>query len=318
MTYIVCLKGMKNVRKIIVFGSLNMDLSIEANQMPKSGETIDGHSFFTAPGGKGGNQAVAAAKSGAQTYMIASVGRDLFGQELITSLSKNQVDCSYIAECEGVPTGVAVIVRSQGDNRIILNAGANHYVDTKEISNALQQLASKGDIFLTQFENKQNIVLEALKEAKSRGLFTVLNPAPAKEIPSESYKYIDLIIVNQSECELLTSIYPTTEEECKKAMAILFDAGVHSAIITLGVNGSVYGQADEFISVSGYSVKAVDTTAAGDTYIGSFLYSFSNGETIAESMNYASKASALAVTKQGAQPSIPTRDEIISYFKEEK
>lgn len=309
---------MKNVRKIIVFGSLNMDLSIEADQMPKAGETIDGHSFFTAPGGKGGNQAVAAAKSGAQTYMLASVGQDLFGKELIASLTENQVDCSYITEREGTPTGVAVIVRNQGDNRIILNAGANHCVDNTEISNALQQIANKEDIFLTQFENKQDVVLEGLKEAKSRGLFTVLNPAPAKAIPSESYRYIDLIIVNQSECELLTGIYPTTEEDCKKAMTILFEAGVHSAIITLGVKGSVYGQADEFIAVSGYSVKAVDTTAAGDTYIGSFLYCVSNGKTIAESMNYASKASAIAVTKQGAQPSIPTREEIISYFKEEK
>lgn len=308
---------MKNVRKIIVFGSLNMDLSIEADQMPKTGETIDGHSFFTAPGGKGGNQAVAAAKSGAQTYMIASVGQDFFGKQLISSLTENQVDCSYITEREEASTGVAVIVRSQGDNRIILNAGANHCVENKEISNALQQIANKEDIFLTQFENKQAVVLEALKEAKSRGLFTVLNPAPAKAIPSESYKYIDLIIVNQSECELLTNIYPTTEEECKKAMAILFEAGVHSAIITLGVDGSIYGQATEFIFVSSYSVKAVDTTAAGDSYIGTFLYKFSNGDTIAESMNYASKASALAVTKQGAQPSIPSIDEIVSYFKEE-
>ena len=308
---------MKYVRKIIVFGSLNMDLSIEADQMPKAGETIDGHSFFTAPGGKGGNQAVAAAKSGAQTYMLASVGQDIFGKELIASLTENHVDCSYITEREEVPTGVAVIVRSQGDNRIILNAGANHCIETKEISNALQQIANKEDVFLTQFENKQDIVLEALKEAKGKGLFTVLNPAPAKAIPSESYKYIDLIIVNQSECELLTNIYPTTEEECKKAMAILFEAGVHSAIITLGVNGSVYGHANEFITVSSYKVKAVDTTAAGDSYIGSFLYSFSTGETIADSMKYASKASALAVTKQGAQPSIPSRDEIFSYFKEE-
>lgn len=309
---------MNVVKSIIVFGSLNMDLSIETNQMPKTGETVDGHSFFTAPGGKGGNQAVAAAKSGAHTYMLASVGQDLFGQQLIDSLKENQVDCGFINQCEDTSTGVAVIVRSQGDNRIILNAGANHSITQSDVSNALQQIAKKEDIFLTQFENKHSVVLEAIKEAKNRGLFTVLNPAPAKEIPTEFYKYIDLLIVNQSECEMLTSVYPTTEDECRKAMANLYKQGLHSVIITLGKEGSVYGCETEYISVPGFSVKAVDTTAAGDTYIGSLLYGFINGETILESMNYASKASALAVTKQGAQPSIPTKEEIMMFFKEEK
>lgn len=304
------------MKKIIVFGSLNMDLSIHTSKIPKNGETIDGSSFFSTPGGKGANQAVAATKSGANTFMIGNIGNDVFGKQLISTLEDYSVNCTYVAETEK-NSGIAMIIRSEGDNRIILDPGANHTLDTNDVSKVLSEIAETGDIFLTQFENDHATVLDSIKDAKARKLYTVLNPAPAKEIPNHVYQSIDLLIVNQSECEFLTGIYPETEEACKKAITTFRDKGASSVIITLGAFGSTYGNGDELITVPSYKVKSVDTTAAGDAYIGSLLYSISVEKTVKESMIYGTKAAALTISKQGAQQSIPYKHEIDN-FEEEK
>ncbi|MCJ0932101.1 ribokinase [Virgibacillus halodenitrificans] len=303
------------MKKVVVLGSLNMDLSIETNRMPRNGETIDGKSFFMSPGGKGANQAVAAQKSGAPTSMIGSVGNDLFGSQLISSLKKEGVDCTHVMENDSTSTGIAMIIRNAGDNRIILGAGANYTVDEAYTSQALQEIANKEDIFLTQFESDYEVVLHSLAKAKSQGLFTVFNPAPAKDIPETAYPSIDLLIVNQWESEMLSGIYPKTDKDCEDAIKLFLDKGVSSVIITCGAAGSTYGDKEQLIFVPSFKTNVVDTTAAGDTYIGALVASLANETAMKDSMIYATKAASLAISKQGAQESIPYKHEI-DQFKE--
>ncbi|CQR48150.1 Ribokinase [Paraliobacillus sp. PM-2] len=305
------------MKNIIIYGSLNMDMSIRTEDLPKKGETIEGDSFFLTPGGKGANQAVAASKSGAKVYMIGSVGEDVFGDQLINTLQSFDVNCKFITKSNTLSSGVAMIIRSGKDNRIIINSGANHALTSADVSTALDQIAVKDDIFLSQFETGHKNVMHSIVEAKKRNMFTVLNPAPAKYIEDNAYQSIDLLIVNQSESEFLTGIYPTTEPESKEVIAYFLNKGVSSVIITLGSAGSIYGDQKESMAVSGFKAEVVDTTAAGDTYIGALLYSLSKGEKMDKSMLYASKAAALTVTKNGAQEAIPFKNEI-EHFKEEE
>lgn len=305
------------MKKVIVFGSLNMDITIECDTMPKAGETLEGRNFFTNPGGKGGNQAVAAAKLGAPTYMIARVGDDLFGKQMREALAGYGVDCTYLSESDGKSTGVALITRCEGDNRIILSSGANHELTARDVDVILEQVSEPRDIFVTQYECDAAAVIGSLAAAKRRGLFTLFNPAPAKAIPPEAYQTIDLIVVNQTECEYLTGIYPTEKESCQSALNRFFAMGVGGAIITLGSRGSVCRIGEEIVLIESYSVPNVDTTAAGDTYIGALASALVRGEALEACMRFATKAAALTITRQGAQISIPYQNEIETYFKEE-
>lgn len=305
------------MKKVIVFGSLNMDITIECDTMPKAGETLEGRNFFTNPGGKGGNQAVAAAKLGAPTYMIARVGKDLFGGQLRSALAGYGVDCTYLSESDSKNTGVAVITRCEGDNRIILSSGANHEMTARDVDTVLEQVSEPQDIFVTQYECDAAAVIDSLAAAKRRGLFTLFNPAPAKAIPPEAYSNIDLIVVNQTECEYLTGLYPTEAASCQNALNRFFAMGVGNAIITLGSRGSICRIGTETVQVESYSVPNVDTTAAGDTYIGALASALVRGDTMEDSMRFATKAAALTITRQGAQISIPYQNEIETYFKEE-
>ena len=196
------------MKKVIVFGSLNIDMTIKSARIPKAGETIDGDDFFANAGGKGANQAVAAAKLGAETFLIGRAGADVFGNAILEKLKGYGVHCSLVSRSKHLPTGTAVILRSEGDNRIILAAGANHEMQISEVESALRSIAEPGDIFLTQFECDYQTTLEAIRFAKKIGLFTLMNPAPAKKIPDLLYPFINQIVMNQTECEYLTGIYP--------------------------------------------------------------------------------------------------------------
>lgn len=299
------------MKKVLTFGSLNMDLSIYTDRIPNNGETIQGKDFFLSPGGKGGNQAVAAAKSGANTWIAGAVSTDLYGNKLVETLTKYNVNCDYIKMSRRITTGIAMIIRNDGDNRIILDKGANNDVDFQDVNKMLQDIGRPGDIFLTQFENDYETTLHALKAAKKKGLFTILNPAPAKHITKANYLHIDLLIINQSECEFLSGIYPSEESEYRKAIQYFQQQGVHAVLITLGAEGSIVGDGTTIHFVPGLSVNTVDTTAAGDTYIGALACELSHGKTIQKSMEYATCAAALTVSKAGAQKSIPTRQDII-------
>lgn len=303
--------------KVIVFGSLNMDLTIECDAMPQAGQTVEGRNFLTNPGGKGGNQAVAAAKLGAPTWMIARVGQDLFGEQVRLALEGAGVDCTYVDRSDCNNTGVAVITRCGGDNRIILNAGANHEMCGKDVVAILDRLAEPKDIFVTQYECEQRAVIDALSAARSHRLFTLFNPAPARPIPAEAYANIDLIVVNQTECEFLTGLYPRDKASCRNALSRFKAMGVGGAIITLGEKGSVCRMGDDVILVDSYSVPNVDTTAAGDSYIGALACALVRGNNVEQCMRFATKVAALTITRQGAQQSIPYLNEVEAYFKEE-
>lgn len=304
------------MKKLIVLGSLNMDLSIQSDYMPKSGETINGYGFFMNSGGKGGNQAVAAAKLGVDVKMIANVGNDIFGKQLMDDLSNYGVDVSDVEISEDVSSGVAVITRCNNDNRIILSNGANHTLDFETVKAKLKKVGNHGDIFLTQLENDFEMVQKSIKFAKGLGLYTILNPAPAREIDDTLYEYLDLIIVNQSECELLTGIYPDTKNKYKEALYVFRNKGV-DAIITLGTDGSITNYAGGFEYIASRKVEAVDTTAAGDSYIGALCRYLIYDKNFIEGLRFASDVAALTVTKKGAQVAIPNLKEVNEFFKKD-
>lgn len=305
------------MKKLIVLGSLNMDISIQSDYMPRSGETMNGYGFLMNSGGKGGNQAVAAAKLGVEVKMIAKVGNDIFGKQLIDDLKSYGVDVSNVEISEDVSSGVAMITRCNNDNRIILSNGANHTLDSKTIKEKLKKIANPGDIFLTQLENDFEVVKESIKFAKELGLYTILNPAPARIIDDSFYKYLDLVIVNQSECELLTGIYPEDEKAYQITLQIFKDKGV-KAIVTLGTDGSITNYSGDYEYIPSRKVTAVDTTAAGDSYIGALCRYMIYEKDFLEGLRFASDVAALTVTKKGAQISIPDFNEVKEYFKEDR
>lgn len=290
-----------------------MDFSLECDAMPKLGETLSGSGFMMNEGGKGGNQAVACARMGADTSMIAKVGIDSVGSQLKGSLSKNNINCDFVYE-NGTQSGIAMIVRIKGDNFIILNPGSNHELTLEETGSVIENEVSKGDFLIAQLECVPEMVFESLKLAKSKGVTTILNPAPAKLIPDEYFEYIDYFIVNQTECEFYTGIYPNQESECKLAMDKLCKMGVKFPLITLGSNGSVAFDGEKIVSANAYKAEAVDTTGAGDTYIGAFCAKRILGESLEKAMDFASKASAVTVTRLGAQKSIPNLSEVENYL----
>ncbi len=282
---------------IFIVGSLNMDLCIETPYMPKEGETITGSGFMTNGGGKGANQAAAAAKLGGNVAMCGAVGCDLFGEMLIKNLSAAGADVSHIKKCNDASTGIAVIVITGGNNRIILDKGANALLTEADIDEFLKT-AKEGDIYLTQLENPIDIIGYGLKQAKAKGMFTILNPAPANKDISAYFNYVDLITPNETELEIFGG---------KDA---LFDAGIKKIVTTLGSRG--YEIADK-TSAKIYpciKVKAVDTTAAGDTLCGGLAVGLSEGMKLEEACAFGSKAASIACTRKGAQQSIPTRKEV--------
>lgn len=300
------------MKNIYVLGSINMDMVISTPYMPKNGETLTGSNFFLNGGGKGANQAVAASKQGGNVKLIASVGSDVFGSDLIAKLKEYNVDTTYIATLNGVNTGVAMIIIEDGDNRIILDSGSNGKITNNQIDVALEN-ASEGDIFITQLENNFDAVLYGLKSAKEKGMITIFNPAPAVVLDNEFFSYVDYLVINETECEIFTGILPIDDETKNAAYQKLQAMGVANLIITLGSKGSVCFAGSEKLVIKAHKVDAVDTTAAGDTYVGSFASQLALGKSVVDSLTYASLCSALTCLKKGAQQSIPYKDEVEAY-----
>lgn len=296
------------MKKIYIVGSINMDLVIESPYMPENGETITGCNFLENPGGKGANQAVAVSKLGSNAYMVGKVGK-AFGRELKETLVSYGVNIDYVKEEEKVSSGIAVIVVVDHDNRIILDKGSNALVDKELIDNALKD-ANAGDFVVCQLEIPQESVKYAFEVAKSKGLTTVLNPAPAANLIDGILVNTDYFIPNQTETETYTGILPDNMDKAKEACKKLISLGVKNAIITLGTKGSIAYSNGEFVFANAYKVDAVDTTAAGDTYIGALTAKLSEGSSLKDAMDYASKASSITVTRRGAQQSIPYKNEI--------
>lgn len=294
--------------KVFVAGSLNMDLTIRAPHMPQAGETVGGGGFLITPGGKGANQAVALAKLGADVVMVGSVG-NAFGDELIASLQQSGANTDCVERRTNVSSGIAVIVVSEGDNRIILDRGANAEVTKEQMERALEG-AQAGDYLVAQLEIDSDTVAYALKKAKEKGMITVLNPAPAAELPEDCFADCDYFMPNQSEAAFYTGIYPTDEESAKRCAAFLINRGVKHVVVTMGACGSLCVSAQGFFKADAVKAEAVDTTAAGDTYVGAFVTKLSEGADVWEAMRFASAAAAITVTRRGAQAAIPARGEV--------
>ena len=299
------------MKKVVVVGSINMDLVTRCKRAPKGGETLFGEEFSQVSGGKGANQAVAIGKLGTNVIMLGKIGKDSFGKDMLVSMEKNGVNIQHIEEGEKA-TGIAkIIVEESGQNRILVVAGANSEVDKEYVDRHLAAI-KESDIVVTQLEIPIETVEYTLKKAKEFGKITILNPAPARELSDEIIKNSDFIIPNESELALITGMAVETEEEIKKAGKKLLDMGVKNLIITLGSKGSLHLNRDKCEFHSAYKVKAIDTTAAGDSFIGGVVREL-NGDNISEAIEFGTKVSAIAVTKKGAQTSIPTIEEVIKF-----
>lgn len=297
--------------KVVVFGSMNMDLSIDAPRMPAAGETLSGSGFITAAGGKGANQAVAAARLGADVRMIAAVGADGFGEELTRGLADAGADVALVRRLADVTTGVAVILRTEGENRIVLHAGANHALGATDVVSDLRRIGESGDIFVTQGECDPAATEAALRAAHEQGLYTIYNPAPARPAPDDLWPCVDLVCLNETECQIMCGVLPVDDTTCLAAARRLRELGAGTAVITLGAAGSFgLGPDGEPVRVPAAPANVVDTTAAGDTFIGALAAGRAQGFSLAESMEWGAQASALTVGRLGAQPSIPTAAEV--------
>ena len=285
-----------------------MDLVIKSPIMPDNGVTLTGSDFMMNPGGKGANQAVAVSKLGGNSYMVGCLG-DAFSRDLKETLEGYKVNTDYIVKKNNVSSGIAVIIIVDGDNRIILDAGSNALVDKDAVDNAFKD-ASEGDYCICQLEIPQETVKYAFMKAKKIGMKTILNPAPAANLIDGILENTDYFIPNENETEMYTGIKPDTKERRIEAIKKLNDMGVKNVIITLGTDGSCTVFNDEYIHVDSVKVNAVDTTAAGDTYIGALAVKLSEGKFLKDAMSFASHASSITVTREGAQKSIPYLNEI--------
>jgi ribokinase len=300
------------MKKIVVVGSLNMDLVINTPRVPKLGETIIGSNFITVPGGKGANQAVAIAKLGGDISMIGCVGEDIFGYNLLDNLKANKVKAENVQVLKGVSTGVAVITISGSDNFIILDSGANFKINCKMI-NAIKEVIIDSDMILVQLEIPLEVVQYVIDLAFANNVKIILNPAPAAgQLSDQILSKVDWLIPNESECEIITGMTIKSVNDAKSAVGLLRKRGIRNTIITMGKNGAVYNNGDKILHKPVPEVKAVDTTAAGDSFIGALAVSLTEGNNIDEAVEFGNKAGMLTVMKLGAQSSLPLRQEVES------
>lgn len=297
--------------KVVVVGSLNMDLIVRMPRFPMAGETLAGHGFATAAGGKGANQAVAAARLGATVAMFGCVGDDAHGAELRAGLLAEGIDCTAVATAPGVATGIAtILVDDAGQNAIVIVAGGNGEMTSERLAghDALLQAA---DIVIAQLEVPLATVEATLLRAHELGRTVILNPAPAVgPLPAHWYGLIDYLIPNESEAALLTGIAVDSPQSARQAAQQLLACGAKRVLITLGSQGVFYADGERHLHLPVEPVVAVDTTAAGDTFVGGFAAGLAEGLSLEGAIRLGQQAAALAVTRPGAQPSIPHRHEL--------
>jgi len=302
--------------KIIVIGSSNTDMIVKVPRIPAPGETILGGKFVKAAGGKGANQAVAAARSGGEVTFIANTGDDNFGKEAIEGFKNEGINTDHIFVDNETPSGVALIfVGEDGENSIAVASGANGTLTPSQIDQ-IEHIIADGNILLAQLETPLETVEQAIKIANEHGIKVILNPAPAQSLSDDLLKRIDILTPNQSEAELLTGTKVVDEQNAKEASSSLISKGVKTVILTLGSDGAFLMSKDVQKMIPGFKVDAEDTTAAGDTFNGALAVGLADGKTIEGAITWAHAAAALAVTKMGAQPSIPNHNEILEFLSD--
>lgn len=299
------------MKKITVVGSLNMDVVIETSHMPECGETISGKNVTMVPGGKGANQAYAVGKLGGDVTMIGAVGMDASGETLIDSLKSVNVNVSGIKQLDGSMTGQAFItVDDSGDNSIIIIAGSNGLV-TKELVDENAEIIRESDIVIMQLEIPLEVVEYVKEFALREGKTVIVDPAPAvSEIPDEFWKGIDYIKPNETELAILTGLKMETREELVQGARLMIEKGVKNVIVTLGGEGCLLASDEKEEFFPSYKVKAIDTTAAGDSFTAAFALALSQGADYKEAIKLGQKVSSIVVTQKGAQTSIPSMEEV--------
>lgn len=305
--------------KLVVLGSINADHILNIEQFPHPGETVIGKQYKVAFGGKGANQAVAAGRSGAEIAFIACVGADDIGERIRRQLASDRIDTQPIEAIADSTTGVALIfVNAEGENVIGIDAGANAAV-TPDYLARYQQKVIDADALLMQLESPLETVIAAARLAKQHQTQVILNPAPARELPDELLAMIDIITPNETEAQRLTGIAVDNDDDAARAAQALHDKGIATVIITLGSRGvwlSENGNGNGK-RVPGFKVQAVDTIAAGDTFNGALVTALLEGKVMADAVRFAHAAAAIAVTRPGAQPSVPWREEIDAFLQQQ-
>lgn len=299
-------------KRIVVVGSSNTDMVIRTNRMPRPGETVLGGNFMMNQGGKGANQAVAAAKLGGDTTFVAKVGDDIFGRQTVELLRKVGIDTTYVGVSANCPSGVALInVDASGENSIAVASGANADLLPADIDAAEEAIAS-ASLIIMQLETPVETVAHAARIARKHGVKVILNPAPAprEPLPASLLADVDIIIPNKTEAELISGVEITDSESELRAINAIHAMGVPTVIFTLGSKGALICENGDCELIPSFKVAPVDTTAAGDTFCGALCVALSEDMPMRRAIEFANKAASITVTRMGAQHSIPTRDEV--------
>jgi ribokinase len=295
---------------MLVVGSLNMDLVVRAPHFPAPGETISGEDLAIIPGGKGANQAVAAARLGARVAMLGRVGGDVFGQALLDNLLQNRVDVGRVQRDQAATGTAAIVVDAQGQNSIVLSPGANGKMTPADVADL-----PDAKILMLQFEIPSETVLSAAQQAREKGMRVIVNPAPARAMDKALLKSVDILAPNESELSLLTGKTVTDVASAESAARMLMEQGAGIIIVTRGSQGSLAVTKNERYDVPSFKVDVVDTTAAGDAFIGGLAVSLVDNKSLDKALIYANACGALAATKFGAQPSLPNKDEVEGFIR---
>ncbi|MGJ4924204.1 ribokinase [Bradyrhizobium oligotrophicum] len=296
--------------RVVVAGSINMDVVAAAERHPRIGETVAGRSVMYFPGGKGANQAVSAAKLGAPTALIGRLGRDAFGEQLRAFLAGQGIDLAAVKDSADASTGTAIITLANADNTIVVIPGANAEVSADDVA---QIALTTGDVAVSQFEIPQATIAAFFQRAKAAGATTILNPAPASAFGRELFALVDVLVLNESELGVLAGIEvgeAPTPQQVNEAVRALKPRDDQTVCVTLGARGAVAITAGEARLVEGRAVKAVDTTGAGDCFVGALAARLSQGAEIADAIAYANIAASISVQRMGAGPSMPTAEEV--------
>ena len=302
-----------SAKHIVVVGSSNMDLVAKAPRIPVTGETLTGTDFFMVPGGKGANQAVAAAKLGAEVIFVAKLGKDVFASKSLENFKSVNINTRHIEQLDNVPSGVAIIaIDDNGKNIIIVVPGANGKLAPADVDKAESDIANAA-VVVAQVEVPIETVEQVAKIADKNNVPFILDPAPARPLSDELLSMIDIIKPNETEAEIITGIKVTDETSAAGAADALLAKGVKTVIITLGEKGLMLATKNSKEMIRGNRVEAVDSTAAGDAFTGSLAYGLANGNSIKDAAIYANAVAAISVTRYGAQPSMPTKEEVDTF-----
>lgn len=301
---------------ITVVGSIHMDFFILLEHLPIPGETVLGKRFVMQPGGKGANQAVAAARLGAKTYMVGRVGNDIFANEVIENFKRNNVKVDYVKRDPETHTGVAFIfVDAKGENMIAVASGADARVSPSDVDDAMD-IISKSDVLLLQLEIPIETVVYAARKAYENNVKVILNPAPARSLPEEIFKYIYILTPNRVEAQMLSNVEIRSTEDVLKAARVLMSKGVKSIVVTLGAEGALLISGDREIHIPAFKVKPVDTTGAGDAFNAALAVAIAEGKSLEEAVRWANAAAAIKITRVGAQAGLPYRKDLKEFLNE--